>query len=259
MDARTRTYFISDLHLGSHCVADRRGHERAVVDFLRSIRHDAKALYLLGDVLDYWYEYRTVVPRGYVRFFGALAELADAGVAIYWIVGNHDVWLFDYLRDEIGITVLDPKPGGVEMNIDGTDFFLAHGDGIGRLTPGVRAMRAVFRSKICQTLYASVHPRWTVGLANMLSSGSRRHGLREEVAERTRSMALASMREFASEYSSSHPEVRYIVMGHHHVALDEAVSTGCRMVILGDWISLETYAVFDGKKLELKHFERDTQ
>lgn len=257
MNARTRTYFISDLHLGSRYVADRRRHERAVVGFLHSIRHDARALYLLGDILDYWYEYRTVVPRGYVRFFGALAGLADAGVEIYWIVGNHDVWLFDYLRDEIGITVLDPKGGGMEMNIDGTVFFLAHGDGIGRLTPGVRAMRAIFRSRICQTLYAAVHPRWTVWLANSLSSGSRSHGLREGVAERTRTEAVAAMRDFASGYSSLHPEVRYIVMGHHHVALDEAVGGDCRMVILGDWLSLETYAVFDGENLVLKHFERD--
>ncbi|MBR5745314.1 MAG: metallophosphoesterase, partial [Muribaculaceae bacterium] len=116
MTQRSTTYFIADLHIGAKYITDPRDHERRVVDFLRSIKDDAKTLYLMGDVLDYWFEYKKVVPRGYIRFFGALAELADAGVEIIWFVGNHDIWLFDYLRDEIGLKVVD----GVEIReIDG--------------------------------------------------------------------------------------------------------------------------------------------
>ena len=107
MSRRRYTYFISDLHLGARYLSNPRDYEQRVVDWLHTIKDDAKELYMLGDVLDYWYEYKTVVPRGYVRFFGALAALADSGVKIYWFIGNHDIWLFDYLRDEIGVTVID--------------------------------------------------------------------------------------------------------------------------------------------------------
>ena len=120
--SRHTTYFISDLHLGARYLPDRRLHEAKIVSFLHSIRDTAEAIYLVGDVLDYWYEYRTVVPRGYVRFFGALAALADSGVRITWLTGNHDIWLFDYLRDEIGIEVVD---GSIIRDIAGKRFFIA--------------------------------------------------------------------------------------------------------------------------------------
>ena len=123
-------YFISDLHLGATYMPDARVHEQRVITWLDSIRHDATELYLLGDILDYWFEYRTVVPRGFVRFFGALASLADSGVKIYWFIGNHDIWLFDYLRDEIGLTVID---GVLEKTIGQHRFFMTHGDGVGEL------------------------------------------------------------------------------------------------------------------------------
>lgn len=115
-----RVYFISDMHLGASYFPDRHAHERLVVSFLESIASDADELYMLGDVLDYWFEYRYVVPRGYVRFFGALARLADRGVKIHWFTGNHDIWLFDYLRDEIGIEVVD---GYSVRDIFGKRFF----------------------------------------------------------------------------------------------------------------------------------------
>ena len=147
--ARKYTYFISDMHLGATYLKNPLEYEKRVVDWLMSVKDEAKAIYMLGDILDYWYEYRTVVPRGYVRFFGALATLADEGVKIYWFIGNHDIWLFDYLRDEIGLTVID---GYSEVTIEGKKFFLSHGDGVGRLKPAFRMMRAIFRNKICQKL-----------------------------------------------------------------------------------------------------------
>lgn len=246
---RTKTYFISDLHLGARYVADGRAREHRVVTFLRSIAADAAALYMLGDVLDYWYEYRHVVPRGYVRFFGELARLADAGVKIYWFTGNHDIWLFDYLRDEIGLTVVDPAGGGQKTAVDGTVFFLAHGDGVGRQPVAFRLLRGLFRSRFCQRLYAAVHPRWTVGFAMEWSRRSR-SGHDSGAAD-----LPGSVLDFARSYAAGNPDVRYIILGHYHRLTDEPVGPGCRLVVLGDWIDGGSYAVYDDGKLEICKFE----
>lgn len=127
-------YFISDLHLGASYIPDPKAHERRAAAFVESLIGRASELIMLGDVLDYWYEYRNVAPRGYLRFFGALARLADSGVKITWFIGNHDIWLFDYLRDEIGLEVVD---GVLVREILGKRFLLTHGDGVGRLKPFV--------------------------------------------------------------------------------------------------------------------------
>ena len=147
---RNLSYFLSDVHLGASYIRDRRAHEQRLCAFLRSIEGRAKNLFLLGDILDYWFEYRTVVPRGYVRFFGQLARMADAGVRIVWFIGNHDIWLFDYLRDEIGIEIVDTARGGIPQDIDGVRFFLGHGDTFGRQPRSYRILRSVFHNRLCQ-------------------------------------------------------------------------------------------------------------
>lgn len=252
-DRRTRTYFLSDIHLGANYIADPRAHEGRVVAFLRSIEADAKAVYLLGDVLDYWFEYRTVVPRGYVRFFGQLARMADAGTEIVWFTGNHDIWLFDYLRDEIGIEVVDTPLGGVERRIDGTLFYLGHGDNFGAQPLGYRMLRAVFHNKVCQKLYSGIHPRWTMPFAHGWSSHSRKgngHAPVPRIGPRVRQAVTAECRRLCAAF----PGLRYIVIGHHHVALDEPVGDGCRLVVLGNWIDAASYAVFDGASLALREW-----
>lgn len=248
---RTRSYFISDMHLGARYIADPGAHERKVCDFLRSIRSDAAELYLLGDSLDYWFEYRTVVPRGYVRFFGELAALADEGVKIYWFIGNHDIWLFDYLRDEIGMTVVD---GSMVKTIGSRRFFLAHGDGVGRLPLSFRVLRGIFRNKVCQKLYSGIHPRWTIPFAHGWSKSSR--GTDYLTPPEFAGEKGEPLVEFCREYLAEHPEapVDYFVFGHRHVAVDYPLTPDSRMIILGDWISQDTYAVFDGEKMELKRF-----
>ncbi|MDE5810962.1 MAG: UDP-2,3-diacylglucosamine diphosphatase, partial [Muribaculaceae bacterium] len=168
--ADKKIYFISDLHLGATYDNQSRAKERGVVDWLQSIEDDVSELYMLGDVLDYWFEYRTVVPRGYIRFFGQLARMVDRGVKITWMIGNHDIWLFDYLRDEIGITVVD---GSLEKELNGLKFYMAHGDGVGRLPLGFRFIRSVFRNRVCQKLYSAIHPRWTIPFAHRWSTHSR--------------------------------------------------------------------------------------
>lgn len=248
MGERRKTYFISDLHLGAGYIADPRGHELRVVRWLRSIAADAARLYLVGDVLDYWWEYRDVVPRGFTRFFGALAELADSGVEITWLKGNHDIWIFDYLPSEIGLRVHD---GILLTEIDGKRFLLEHGDGVGRLPWSFRALRRLFRCRPAQVAFAAIHPRWTVGFAHAWSSHSRKHG--GYVPKEGAGDALA---EFSEGWNASHSEkVDYFVFGHQHVVEDRRLADGARMVILGDWISKFSYGVWDGEKFSLEYTE----
>ena len=169
--SRANTYFLSDFHLGARYFEEPRETERRVVDFLDSIKGDAKEVYLLGDILDYWFEYRYVVPRGFTRFFGKIAELTDLGVKVYWFIGNHDIWIFDYLPNELGVEVID---GEVTKEIDGKVFFLAHGDGVGKQPRSFRMLRSLFRNRFCQKLYSAIHPRWTIPFALSWSNSSRK-------------------------------------------------------------------------------------
>lgn len=251
MSGRTKTYFISDLHLGAAYLDRPHDRERVLAEFLNEISADAARLYLVGDVLDYWFEYRTVVPRGHVRFFGALAALADAGVEITWLIGNHDIWMFDYLRDELGVKIVD---GSINEIIEGKNFFISHGDGLGKLKPSFRFIRSLFRNRLCQRLYAAVHPRWTVAFAYKWSSSNREYD--PKIVPVYEGAIKNSVEEWAESYMSSHPDTDYIVLGHHHVAVDETLDNGARLIILGDWIYNFTYAVFDGQSLILKQFAR---
>ena len=165
-----------------------------MVRFLDRIRDDAAALFLVGDILDYWYEFRSVVPRGHVRFLGKLAQLADAGVRITWITGNHDVWLFDYLRDEVGLTVLRRA---TVVDVNGHQFFLSHGDDVGYQRPMYRFMKWCFTSRLCQTLYAAVHPRWTTLVATGWST-SNRTTRRPDDEEREKEASAAQLTRFVA-------------------------------------------------------------
>ncbi|MDE6682505.1 MAG: UDP-2,3-diacylglucosamine diphosphatase, partial [Muribaculaceae bacterium] len=197
-----KAYFLSDLHLGAPYFSDSKKAEKRVVDFLDSIKGDADAIFLLGDVLDYWYEYRYVVPRGFVRFFGKLAELADSGIRIVWFIGNHDIWIFDYLPAELGIEVVD---GSLVEEIDGRYFFMTHGDGVGKLKPSFRVIRSLFRNKICQKLFSGIHPRWTIPFAYRWSDHSRHSSPLPSVADAKR--MIDNITEFSKEYLSEHPEI----------------------------------------------------
>lgn len=242
--------FLSDLHLGASYIKDERAAEQRVVDFLQCRCKDASEVYLLGDVLDYWFEYRTVVPRGYVRFFGALASLVDAGVKVHWFIGNHDIWLFDYIRDEIGVEVID---GCVTRDIYGKRFYLGHGDGVGRLSPGFRFIRSMFRNRVCQKLYAAIHPRWTIPLAHAWSASNRDFGA--YATPEFEGVDREPQAQFALDYLANvDPKVNYFVFGHRHVLADEPLSPTCRLIILGDWITQFTYAVYDGCEMALHHY-----
>lgn len=240
-----KTYFLSDLHLGAPYFPDSHKAEKRVVAFLDSVKNDADAIYLLGDVLDYWYEYRYVVPRGFVRFFGKLAELSDSGIKITWLIGNHDIWIFDYLPNELGIRVVD---GTLTEKIHGKTVFMNHGDGIGKLPAGFRFIRSVFRNKICQRAFSAIHPRWTVPFAYNWSRHSRKTGEGRGVPY---TKLLAGLRNFAKEYHMDHPEVDFFMFGHVHVLSREEIDDGCEIIVLGEWIRTFSYAVLDENGLKL--------
>lgn len=230
------SYFISDLHLGAPYMPDSRENERRIVAFLDSIKANAETIYLLGDILDYWYEYRYVVPRGYVRFFGKLAELTDAGIRVVWLKGNHDIWIFDYLPKELGIEV---KDGSIVEEIYGKKYFLSHGDGVGKLEPSFRFIRGLFRNRFCQWLFSGIHPRWTVPFAYSWSARSRKGGEEKYIPEEN---LLKNLREFVRIDHEDHPEISCYIFGHLHVLIDEEVSPDCRMIVLGEWIRTFSYA-----------------
>lgn len=244
------TYFISDIHLGSRCIADPRAHERIVADWLLSIEPTARALYILGDALDFWYEYRTVVPRGFVRFFGALARLADAGVEITWLKGNHDVWIYDYLPTEIGLRVVD---GVLDTVIDGRRFVMEHGDGAGEPRASYRRMQRIFRNRTCQRLFAAIHPRWTVEFAHRWSAHSREGGQEASPVIGEDDPLLI----FARRYVEEHGSVDFFVFGHRHIKAEMRLENGSTLILLGDAFRQMTYGVFDGENFDIRRIYRN--
>ncbi|MCM1370188.1 MAG: UDP-2,3-diacylglucosamine diphosphatase [Candidatus Amulumruptor caecigallinarius] len=247
-------YFLSDLHLGAPYFPDSKAAEKRVTDFLDSVKNEADAIFLVGDVLDYWYEYRYVVPRGFVRFFGKLAELSDMGVKIVWFIGNHDIWIFDYLPSELGIEVVD---GWKEYSLNGHKFLITHGDGIGKLKPSFKFLRRLFRNRLCQCLFSGIHPRWTVPFAYNWSRHSRKmDGPSPEDAKRM----LANVEDFSKTYLEEHPDVEYFIYGHLHLLRDIPISSDhgsvrARIIILGEWIAQNSYARWDGARLTLHRYE----
>ncbi len=246
-----KTYFISDAHLGSLMVENSREQEKLLVSWLDEIKQDAEALYLLGDMFDFWYEYKLVVPRGYTRFLGKLSELSDMGIDLHFFIGNHDLWVFDYFEKEIGLTV-HKKPYVTE--IYGKKFFLAHGDGLGDPSRSFKFIRWMFHNPVAQVLYSALHP-WIgvgIGLAWSKHSRKKKDGQIEEYAY------LGEEKEhlikFAKSYTQEH--IDYFIFGHRHIILDLMLKNKSRILIIGDWIKLFSYAVFDGEEITIEQYEK---
>jgi len=243
-------YFASDAHLGNRYLDDPLSAEKKLVRWLDSIKKDAKAIYFLGDMFDYWYEYKYVVPRGYVRFLGKVAELSDLGVEIHFFIGNHDIWMFDYLPKEIGAKI---HQGPLITDLLGKRFFLAHGDEVGKHKPTFRFLQAMFRNKICQFFYSGIHPRWTFGFAKRWSLSSRKSGL-EKQKQYTDEEKAAYLTDFAKEYLQTHPDINFFIFGHRHILFDQSLSDTCRILIAGDWMKYFSYIKWDGNSLTLNQF-----
>ena len=233
------TYFVSDVHLGLQ-VADPEGRERRFAGFLRSLPEETDAIYLLGDIWDFWYEYRDVVPKGYVRVLAALQELMDKGVKVYFFQGNHDVWTYSYFEELGMIRLVQP----CLTEIYGKHFCLGHGDGLGPVPFGYRFLRGVFHNRFLQNLFSTLHPWLAFRLGNGWSKNNRlaRH---DEYVFRGSDEPLYK---FAQAYSSDN-QVDYFVFGHYHVSVDELLPSGARLMIVKDWIGGSPYLCFDGKDM----------
>ncbi|WP_444368929.1 UDP-2,3-diacylglucosamine diphosphatase [Prevotella sp.] len=243
-------YFLSDAHLGSWAIDHSRTQERRLVRFLDSIKTKARAIYLLGDMFDFWCEWRYVVPKGYTRFLGKLSELTDMGVEVHFFTGNHDIWTYGYLEEECGMTV-HTKPETVE--IYDRVFYIAHGDGLGDPDRKFKFLSRMFHNRTCQRLFAMLHPRWSMWFGMTWAKHSRL-----KRADGKEPPYMGEHREFlvqyAKQYMNTHPNVDYFMFGHRHIELDLFLSKKTRMMILGDWISQFTYAVFDGEHMFLEEY-----
>ncbi len=241
-----KIFFASDIHLGAPTIADHRAHERRFVQWLDAVGREADEIVLLGDVFDYWYEYRTVVPRGFTRFLGKLSELTDRGVKVHFFTGNHDVWAFDYLATECGVEL---HFGPQERTIGGKTFFLAHGDGLGSYDRPYNLMKSIFTSPVAQWFYSKLHPDIGGWIATHWSGSSRRRNNRSR-----RRFFMGEEREipirFARDVLADRP-IDYFVVGHRHVAVDYRLTDTSRIIYLGEWIEQCTYAVFDGTDVSL--------
>ena len=237
--SNTRTYFVSDVHLGLQ-VADPAGREARFVDFLRGLPEDTGALYLLGDIWDFWYEYRDVVPKGYVRVFAALQDLMDRGVKVYFFQGNHDVWTYSYF-EELGMIRLT-QPAVVE--IAGKKFCLGHGDGLGPVPRGYRFLRSLFHNRIVQAMFSMLHPWLAFRFGNGWSKENRL-ARKEEYVFKGEDEPLY---QFAADFAKTH-EVDHFIFGHYHVAVSMTLPSGSSFNILKDWIDASPYICFDGENL----------
>jgi UDP-2,3-diacylglucosamine hydrolase len=243
-------YFVSDVHLGLRA-SDPSLVERRFLGFLDSLPSNIESLYLLGDIFDFWYEYKYVIPRGHTRVLGRLASLCDSGVKVYMFRGNHDIWLYDYFQNEIGIKVLDQP---YEVQIGEKRFCLGHGDGLGETPIGFRIIRWAFRNRFLQTLFSSIHPRWAMGLGYAWSRNSRL----AKGGDAGQAYSFKGEEEPVCRYALSYPgKIDYFVFGHLHTPVDFALGNGSRLCILGDWTRGCEYAVYDGATLSLNKYSSD--
>lgn len=243
-----KLYFASDFHLGVPTAAASLEREKHIVAWLESVRHDAQAIYLLGDIFDFWFEYRHAIPKGFIRLQGKLAELRDAGIPIAFFTGNHDMWMFDYFPTELGIPI-HREP--IELHVGTQRLVIGHGDGLGPGETGYKILKKFFNSATCQWLFARIHPNLGMRIAHYWSRQSRITNMkREEKFKGEENEYLFAW--CRDQEKQTHRQ--YYIFGHRHLVLDLKVGDDCRYLNLGEWVHHRTYAVYDGKNAELKTF-----
>ena len=243
-----KIYFLSDFHLGAPDHASSLERERKIVQFLDEIKEQAAEIFFVGDMFDFWYEYRTVVPKGFVRLLGKIGELSDAGIPMHFFVGNHDMWMKNYFQQEFNMPVYY-APEEFERN--GKKILVGHGDGLGPGDHGYKRLKKVFRNPVSQFLFGIFPPMLGMGLANYMSRRSRAQtGTKEEVF-------LGDDKEWLVIYCKEKLKQKntdFFVFGHRHLPIDFRLNDSSRYINLGDWIHYFTYAVFDGADMELKSY-----
>jgi UDP-2,3-diacylglucosamine hydrolase len=243
-----KIYFASDNHLGAPTMEDSLPREKQFVAWLDAVKKDAAAIFLLGDLFDFWFEYKTVVPKGFTRTLGKLAEITDAGIPIYYFVGNHDLWMNGYFEAELNIPVFhEPQ----QFKLNKSSFFIGHGDGLGPGDKGYKRMKKVFTNPLSKWLYRWLHPDFGVKLAQYLSVKNKLISGDEDIK------FLGENKEWLVHYSRRKLELAhydYFVFGHRHLPLEIDLNEKSKYINLGDWVSYFTYGVFDGEKFSLEKY-----
>jgi len=243
-------YFASDFHLGSPNHTESRIREDRIVRWLTFIEASCSELFLMGDVFDFWFEYRTVVPKGYIRLQGKLAAMSDAGIKIYFFKGNHDMWVDDYFTMEMGIQIISDE---LVIHRGGKSFYLHHGDGLGPGDANYRILRKIFRNPVCQWLFSVLPPRIGLGIANGWSSQSRKVNVLVEepyIGEENEWLAIYSREVLQKQHYD------YFIYGHRHRPMIINLNDKSQYYNTGEWFSYNSYVYFDGKELHLEYFEK---
>ena len=246
--ASKKIYFASDFHLGIPNNQDSLKREKKIVKWLEMAQKDAQEIYLMGDIFDFWFEYKHAIPKGFIRLQGKIAEITDSGIPVHFFIGNHDMWMFDYFHKELGV-IMHRTHGPRE--IGGKKFFLGHGDGLGPDDKGYKFIKKVFANKFCQWCFARIHPNFGIGMANFWSKKSRSKNKEPQ-------KFLGEDREWLIAYCNRKLEkdhYDYFVFGHRHWPIEHSLNDKSTYINLGDWIQHFTYGVFDGSKMELKKFD----
>ncbi|MAJ12549.1 MAG: UDP-2,3-diacylglucosamine hydrolase [Flavobacteriales bacterium] len=241
---KNKIYFASDFHLGSPNYEESLKREKKIISWLNEIEKDAKKIYLLGDIFDFWFEYEKVVPKGFVRLLAKLADLVDKGIQIHFLVGNHDMWMRSYLEKEIGLEVHFKE---FIIEEDNQLIFIGHGDGLGKGDYKYKILKSLFTSNLCKWLFSRLHPNFGIGLGQAWSNKSRKE--QESIKNEEKEILV----EYCKEQQKNNP-VDYYIFGHRHIPMEVKIDERANYINLGDWIHHYSYAVLSDKKLELRKF-----
>jgi UDP-2,3-diacylglucosamine hydrolase len=249
-----KIYFASDFHLGIPDYESSLKREKLLVKWLDESLDDAREFYLMGDIFDFWFEYKSVIPKGFVRLLGKLAEITDKGIPVHLFTGNHDIWAFSYLSDELGIKI-HREP--LQTELLGKKFYLAHGDGLGPGDNGYKFLKKVFSNRFNQWMFRWLHPDIGAGMALYFSKKSRiSNMIKEGRKENGTNIKDEMLYKYAEGLVQEGKDIDIFIFGHRHLPVNIELSEKSRLVILGDWISNFSYAVFDGEKIDLKYFKK---
>jgi UDP-2,3-diacylglucosamine hydrolase len=250
MQPGKKIYFASDFHLGVPDHESSLKREKQIVRWLDEIKTDAAEIFLMGDLFDFWFEYKHAVPKGFVRLLGKVAEIRDSGIPVHFFTGNHDVWMFDYFPKELGVEV-HREP--ITRTWSDKKFYLGHGDGLGPGDRGYKFLKRIFHNKFCQWVFARFHPNFGVGFANYSSQKSRISNSKKD------EKFLGEENEWLAVYAKDvlkNDHFDYFIFGHRHLPMDIKLNDKSRYINLGEWVNHFTYAMFDGKELELKKYTK---